>query len=116
LSYGLPVRTAIENLGFAGSGLVGNNNPSLADEIRILSNVNGNGSLDQPKARLYLKSDGTTWAYRSYSTNDFPYGPPSANSYIIEPDESVVVVRRNTGGMTWTNPLPYSLPTKNMTP
>jgi len=115
LSYSVPVCTAITNLGFRGSGLVGNNNGSLADEIRILQ-PGGNGSLSQPKARLRLRTDGVTWQYYDYNATSFPNGVPSPDQYVIEPDEAIIVIRRNQGVMNWTNRLTYTPPNKNFVP
>jgi hypothetical protein len=115
LSYNVPVHVALTGMGFRSSGLVGNNNGVLADEVRILRNA-GQGSLEQPKARLRLRNDQTTWQYYSYNTNDFPLGPPAANDYVIEPDEAIVIIRRNAGTMYWTNRLYYTPPGKNFNP
>jgi len=112
LSHNMPVRTYLTNMGFRGSGFYGNNNGSLADEIRILA-PGGSGSLENPKARIRLRTDGVTWQY---------YSAPAAGEasdprfYIIDPDDAVVVIRRNAAPMVWTNKVWYSPPTKNFAP
>jgi hypothetical protein len=115
LSYSKPTRVAVSNLGFRGSGFVGNNNGNNADEIRILQ-PGGSGSLTSPKARLRLRSDGTTWQYYSVNQDAFPGGAPPANAYIVEPDEAIIVIRRNGNTMYWTNNIFYTPPNKNMVP
>jgi len=112
LSHNMPVRTYLTNMGFRGSGFYGNNNGSLADEVRILA-PGGNGSLENPKARIRLRTDGVTWQY---------YSAPAAGEagdprfYIIDPDDAVVVIRRNAAPMIWTNKVWYTAPTKNFSP
>jgi hypothetical protein len=115
LSYSKPTRVAVSDLGFRGSGFVGNNNGNLADEIRILQ-PGGNGSLTSPKARLRLRSDGTTWQYYSVNPDAFPGGVPAANAYVVEPDEAIIVIRRNGNDMNWTNRTFYTAPNKDMVP
>jgi hypothetical protein len=115
LSYNVPRRMKISELGLKEAGLVGHNNGALADEVRILSKGWGSPT-NQPKARLRLRSDGTTWQYYSYSPAEFPSGPPGAADYVIEPDEAIIVVRRNSTALSWTNKLYYTPPTRTMTP
>ncbi len=112
LSHNMPVRVPISSMGFRGSGFTGNNNGVLADEVRILSQ-GGNGSLQNPKARLRLRSDGTTWQY--YNTPG-PGASADPAQFIIEPDDAVIVIRRNAATMTWTNRLWYTPPNKNFNP
>jgi len=111
LNYNVPIRTAIANMGFRSSGLVGNINGSQADEVRILA-PGGNASISSPKARLRLSTDGTTWMYYSAQPNN----PSDPSQYVIEPDDAIVIIRRNAGNMTWTNRTWYTPPTKNFTP
>jgi hypothetical protein len=112
LSHQMPIRTPLTNMGFRGSGFIGHNNGVLADEVRILS-AGGSGSLQQPKARIRLRSDQTTWQY--YQT-PAPGSASDPNLFVIEPDDAVIIVRRNTNTMTWTNRVIYTAPTKNFTP
>jgi len=112
LSHNMPVRVGLSSMGIRGSGFVGNNNGVLADEVRILSQ-GGHGSLQNPKARIRLRSDGTTWQY--YTTPGSGAAADPAN-YVIEPDDAVIIIRRNAAAMTWTNRLLYTPPTKNFTP
>ncbi|HMP89968.1 MAG TPA: hypothetical protein PJ991_07195 [Kiritimatiellia bacterium] len=111
LSHHLPVRTPLSQMGFIGSGLIGHNNGVFADEIRILA-AGGSGSMQAPKARIRLRSDQTTWQYSSVQ----PGMPGNPANYIIEPDDAVIIVRRNAGSMFWTNRVNFALPTKNFSP
>ncbi len=115
-TFRIPYRLGLSTIGLEDAGLVGNNNGSRADEIRILDTSAGDSSLVMPKARLRLRSDGTTWTYYSYSTNYFPNGPPPGSQYVLEPDDAVVIIRRNSGTIYWTNSVPYALPGKNFNP
>ncbi len=118
LSVNFPQRTPISQAGIVGSGFVANNNHILADEVRILNNRNGMGSLESPKARLYRRTD-NTWRYNIQPTNTacFVDGViPSADNYLIEPDEAVLIIRRNAGTMYWTNRPTYTAPGKTMNP
>jgi len=112
LSHNMPVRVPLSSMGFRGSGFVGNNNGVFADEIRILSQ-GGHGSLQNPKARIRLRSDGVTWQYYTTPAAGSPVDPAQ---FIINPDDAVIVVRRNSSTMLWTNKLWYTPPTKNFTP
>jgi hypothetical protein len=118
LGVPFPQRTPIDQAGIVGSGFVANNNGSLADEVRVLNNRHGRGSLESPKARLYRRTN-NTWSYYVTPTNaeNFVDGQiPVAGSYIIEPDEAVLIIRRNAGTMYWTNRFLYPPPGKNMNP
>jgi autotransporter-associated beta strand protein len=121
LSYTFPQRTRIIDAGFVGSGMVGHDTRPLdADEVRVLKNRNGIGSLEQPRARLRLNAAGTSFIFNSKSTNPLDYVdgvvPGSANNFIIEPDDAVIVVRRNSSTMNWTNRPSYTPPGKNINP
>ena len=123
LSYTFPQRTKMKNAGFFGSGLVGHTTQGqLADEIRVLKNRNGIGSLESPRGRFRLDTAGTNFIYYSGSpsTNPLDYAdgvlPASANNFYIEPDDAVIVVRRNAGTMYWTNRPSYTPPGKNINP
>ncbi len=115
VSWRYPTRVSLTGALFRGSGMVGNNVSVLADEVRILRN-NGNGSLEQPEARWRLRSDQTTWQLISYNTNVYAAPGPDVNSFFIEPDDAVIIVRKNPGTMTWTNRVYYSPPGKNFNP
>jgi len=115
VSWRYPTRVSLTGALFRGSGMVGNNVQVLADEVRILRN-NGNGSLEQPEARWRLRSDQTTWQLISYNTNVYAAPGPDVNSFFIEPDDAVIIVRKNPGTMTWTNRVFYSPPGKNFNP
>jgi len=108
LSHHLPVRTTLANMGFMGSGFtrVG----AQADEIRVLDQ-GGNGSLKNPKVRIRLTAGGTGWEY----AGSYP-GYPPASQYIIEPDDAVIIVRKNAAMMYWTNRVSFTPPTKNFLP
>ena len=108
LSHHLPVRTAFSNMGFWGSGFA--RTGMQADEIRILAQ-GGDGSLKSPKVRIRLNADNTGWEY----PQSYP-GYPNVNNYIVEPDDAVIIVRRNTNTMYWTNRLYFTPPTKYFTP
>ncbi len=120
LSVNFPQRTPISQAGFVGSGMVGNTlRPLKADEIRILNNQHGMGSLESPKAGMTLNTNGT-WRYRFTPTDPslFVDGvvPSNPNNYIIEPDDTILVIRRNAGTMYWTNRPTYTAPGKNINP
>jgi hypothetical protein len=115
LNWNYPVRVSLTGALFRGSGMVGHNFVSFADELRILDNRNGLGSLSQPKVRWHLRSDGVTWTNVSYNTNYYATRPTVGN-FRIEPDDVVVIIRRNPGMMYWTNRLYYTPPGKNFNP
>lgn len=123
LSYTFPQRTRMIDAGFVGSGLIGHSTRGdIADEVRVLKNRNGIGSLEQPRGRFRLNTAGTSFVYYSGSpsTNLLDYAdgvmPASANNFYIEPDDAVIVVRRNAGTMYWTNRPTYTAPGKNINP
>ncbi len=100
------------------AGFQGGTRADQSDEIRILDNTPTNGlssgSLTKPKARIWLSTQAghtsAPWRYTGAGT-------PSAMSYVIEPDDAVIVVRRGTGSITWTNqPVMYTPPNKNISP
>jgi hypothetical protein len=106
-SLGIPRRTTLAESGLKGA-LTGAPNQSAApDEIRILQTTNGSGRA-AIKARAWLKSDGTFHFYTA--------GSPSADSYVIEPGDAVIIVRRNFGTTTVTNALHYTPPGRNINP
>jgi hypothetical protein len=108
LSHTIPVRTAITNMGILNSGFVGGINVGKSDEVRILR-AGGSGSLEQPDARLWYKTSAPAGWYDAVTGT-------GASTYEIDPDDAVIIVRRNTGTMIWTNRVLYSPPTKNFTP
>jgi hypothetical protein len=114
VNWNYPFRVTLTGALFRGSGLVGHDSSTFADEVRVLRN-NGSGSLTQPKARWRLKSDQTTWQLISYSTNEYS-SVPGISSFYIEPDDSIVIIRKNAGAMTWTNRVYYTPPGKNFDP
>jgi len=108
LCYALPSQVAISNLGLKGAGFVGGANVQRSDEIRILDNSAGMGSLSSPKRRIWMNN----------STN-FVFAPPysgSAESYIVEPGEALIIVRKRGPSITFTNRMLYSVPGKNVNP
>lgn len=115
LNWNYPVRVSLTGALFRGSGMVGHNFVTFADEVRILDNTKGLGSLSQPKARWHLRSDQSTWQLVSWSTNYYASAPTLA-SFRIEPEDVVVIVRRNPGIMNWTNRVYYTPPGKNFNP
>ena len=115
LSHQVPERISLVNLGITtNNGFRGGPNVGQSDEIRILSNTPtngvGSGSLVAPKARIWWRTSDHTW--RNAMSGNSP-----ASNYIIEPDDAVVIVRRHTNNLVWTNrPTQYNPPTRNMSP
>jgi hypothetical protein len=104
MNYNLPQRTQLQhmNLQWLQTGT-----PASRDELRILVNANGFGSGQSPRLRVYRSGTNIVQA--------FPSAGALANTNYIEPDEMIVVRRRNTDAV-WTNTPLYSPPTKYMTP
>jgi hypothetical protein len=118
LSQTMPERVTMADFGAQLAGFQGGTRLDQSDEIRILNNspTNGlsSGSLLKPKARIWLSTQpghaSAPWRYSSSGT-------PSAMSYVIEPDDAVIVVRRGTAPIAWTNqPMMYTSPNKNISP
>ena len=114
LSHAMPERISLINLGITtNNGFRGGINIGQSDEIRILDNSSdlqgfGSGSLRAPKARIYWKTSDNTWRTSAGAL---------ATGYVIEPDDAVIIVRRQNTTIYWTNrPVFYSPPTKNFTP
>ncbi len=114
LSMPLPERLSLVNLGIStNNGFRGGINISQSDEIRILDNTPnqtglGGGSLKAPKVRIFWRTTDNTWRTSAGA---------SASGYVIEPDDAVILVRRHSSTIIWTNkPVFYSPPNKNFTP
>jgi len=114
LTHAMPERISLVNLGITtNNGFRGGINIGQSDEIRILDNNPdglgfGTGSLRAPKARIFWRTTDNTWRLSNGTL---------ATGYVIEPDEAVIIVRRQSTTITWTNrPVFYSSPTKNFTP
>jgi hypothetical protein len=68
------------------------------------------GSLTSPRARLWWNTSDRTW-------RDAAAGNTLANGFIIEPDDTLILVHRHDTPITWTNrPARYTPPTKRFTP
>lgn len=107
-SLGIPARIALGQTGLKGA-LTGKAFPTEgADEVRVLQTTNGTGRA-AIKTRAWLRSTDNT--FRHYGA-----GTPYADGYMLEPGDSVIIVRRNAGTTTVTNALPYSQPSRNINP
>jgi hypothetical protein len=124
LSQQIPERITIANLGITtNNGFRGGSNIGQSDEIRILSNkpvtneanqLVGSGSLVAPKARIWWSASDNTW--RHAASANYASGA-AASGYVVEPDDTVIIVRRNETELIWTNrPVMYNPPTRNFTP
>lgn len=118
LSQNIPERITMANFGNQLNGFQGGTRLDQSDELRILDNTVtngvGSGSLVKPKARIWRS---TQPAHASQPWRFTGAGTPSAMSYVIEPQDAVIVVRRGTGTISWTNkPTMYTPPTKTMNP
>ncbi|MFH0909829.1 MAG: hypothetical protein V1929_13800, partial [bacterium] len=103
-----PYRVTISNLGLKGAGFKGGVNVQRSDEIRILDNSQGIGSMMAPKRRIWMNN-----------ASNFVFSVPysgSAENYVVEPGEALIVVRKRGPSLTWTNTLYYSVPGKNINP
>lgn len=121
LSHQMTERIAVSNFVKQFSGFVGGVHPNFADEIRVLNNqpIDGvsQGSLIQPRMRIWLSTIGShASAPWRQATSGSPSGMPSAMGLIIEPDDTVIIVRRKDTTVGWTNAPTYSAPTKNFSP
>ncbi|HMP76149.1 MAG TPA: autotransporter-associated beta strand repeat-containing protein [Kiritimatiellia bacterium] len=112
MNWNYPVRIPVTGLLLRGSGMVGNNSATFADEIRVLRN-NGSGSMTQPRGRWRLMSDQTTLAI--VATNEF-YPSANINTHFIEPEDTIIFKRRGTTTVYWTNRVYYTPPGKNFDP
>ncbi|MFH0909830.1 MAG: hypothetical protein V1929_13805 [bacterium] len=99
--YPCPVR--VRDLGLIEAGFEGGINVARSDEIRILNNANGQGSVQAPKARIWLN------AKTSRCEFTVPRSGP-AEDYVIEPGEAIIVVRKRAPALLWTmtSPCPPS--------
>lgn len=107
-SLQIPRWTSIAQTGLKSSGLVSGINPTVADEIRILSNVGGVGTKVSPAYRIWLRSTDNTWRYTPGNLN--------AEGHVFEPGQTLIIVRHNAGTATITNALHYTIPGKNINP
>lgn len=104
VSYTVPRRMRVSELGLREAGLTTGATPSTADEIRILQR--GLGSLTTPKVRIiHNGTNFVTWPAKT-----------SANNYMIEADDAIIIYRRPGSTMSWTNKLYYTPPVRNMNP
>jgi hypothetical protein len=83
-------------------------NVTRSDEIRIMDNSAGIGSMSLLKARIWRPGSNTNFVFS-------PSGQ-SANDYVIAPGEAIIIVRKRGPSLTWTNRLYYSPPGKNIDP
>jgi len=124
ISHQMPERIPLTSLGItAANGFQGGPNIGQSDEIRILSNspvtnelgqVVGSGSLVSPKARIWWRTTDNTW--RHAASANYASGA-AAGGYVVEPDDTVVIVRRHAAPLVWTNrPVMYNPPTRNFSP
>jgi hypothetical protein len=115
----MPERITMASFGEQLDGLPGRHPPWIsptkyASWTTRPTNGVSSGSLLKPKARIWLSTlpghASAPWRYTSAGT-------PSAMSYVIEPDDAVIVVRRGTEAIAWTNqPVMYTSPNKNISP
>ncbi len=112
MNWNYPFRVSLTGLNLAASGIA-TGNFLVADEIRILQN-RGQGSLEQPKLRARY-SNAWNWVITTWSTNYFT-SAPSPSSAVIEPDDTIIFVRKSTNTITWTNRVYYTPPGKNFDP
>jgi autotransporter-associated beta strand protein len=108
LTWGTPYRVKVKELGLLGASFSGGVNVTRSDELRIMDNSNGRGSMSMPKARIW----------RNGATTNFYFSPSGsiANDYYIEPGEAIIIVRKRAPSMVWTNKLYYLPPGKNINP
>lgn len=118
LSYSLPRRVRVKELqlrdmGFrAGTNVIDMVTRGSADELRVLNNATGNGTMTSPRLTIWFQKIGS-------STGNFmTVAGGNANDLMIEPEEAIIWLRRGSGTTTWTNDpaLFYNNPTKTMMP
>jgi hypothetical protein len=109
----IAISNFVKQFGGFGAGPI----PSFADEIRVLNNDPvagvGMGSVIAPRLRAWYSSQP---AHSNAPWRRAAAGYPSAMSDTILPNETVIIVRRTAGVVTWTNSPTYSTPTKTMSP
>ncbi len=118
LSYTLPRRVRVQDLLLKESGFRAGTNEidmvvkGLADELRVLNNANGNGSMTTPRLKIWFQKVG------SATGNFYRVGSGIANNLYIEPEETIIWLHRGAAPTAWTNdPLRfYSTPSKNVSP
>ncbi|HEY8240876.1 MAG TPA: hypothetical protein VIH35_05485 [Kiritimatiellia bacterium] len=86
---------AVKDAGLVEAGLAGGVNVMQSDEIRVLDNSKGMGSVTAPKARIWIKDGALQFSLQS---------DDSAGDYQIQPGEVVIVVRKRGPSLTWTVP------------
>lgn len=117
-SWGYPYRAKLADLNLIGSGMTKPPVDSLyrfADELRVLRN-NGKGTFEEPAARWYISAS-STWKLvpNGYNTNVYPTAPTPA-TFVIEPDDAIIFIRRSSDPIYWTNKLYYTPPGKSFDP
>lgn len=117
-SWGYPYRAKLADLKLIGSGM--SKAPSdvlfrFADELRVLRN-DGNGTFETPAARWYIAAN-NAWKLvpGGYNTNVYKSAPSPA-TFVIEPDDAIIFVRRSPDPIYWTNKLYYTPPGKAFDP
>ena len=117
VSCPLPRRMKISELGLMEAGFQAGTNPlavvQSADELRILNNASGNGSMTSPRLSVWVQKIGSGAA--NYCKVG---GFTSAGNEYVEVDETIIWLRRGSQNTTWTNDPArfYSVPGKNMNP
>jgi hypothetical protein len=109
VSYGMPYRATVSELQLKECGFSGGISVARSDELRILNNTNGMGSMQAPKARIWLQGSSTNFMHSLPLSGN-------ANSFVIEPGEAIIIVRKRGPSLTWTNKLYYTIPGKNINP
>lgn len=112
MGWNYPVRVSLTGLLLRASGMKGDNNVLKADEIRILHNA-GAGSLQSPKARFRMNAANQWVQIPPINTN---YPGLNVNTFVVEPDDAIIFVRRDGATITWTNRLYYTPPGKSFDP
>lgn len=114
LSYAAPNRPRVRDLGLREAGFrsaAAYNQFTQPDELRILSNTNGNGSMTSPRLRIWLKVTAS-------ETNFYHLTGGTANNTTLEPDDVLIWWNRGGADQAWTaHPTNrYRVPTPQMTP